>query len=180
MAAPSDKTAGMTGPPDPDEMARWMARYGPALRRYFTRRIGPGHAEDLVQDVFVRLQARADHAPLENVERFVFAIAKRVLVDRYRFDVAHAAKLHDPIDTAENLADDLSPERILEARQEYDRALMAIVELPPRMRQAFILHRFGKLSYSAIAKRMNISKSSVQVLMERAIERFMQNLEGRS
>ncbi len=174
MATPSDKAADTPGP---DELGQWMALYGPVLRRYFARKANPADADDLVQDVFLRLQARADRAPTQNVEGLLFAIARGVLIDRYRVDATYNAHLQEFLDDAEVRADELSPERIVEGRQDFARAIEAILKLPPRMRSAVTMHRFEKLSYSAIAKRMGVTKAAVQDLMSRAFERIVRDLE---
>ena len=72
MASPPDR------PPDTasqGDLAAWLVRFGPALRRYFAKRAGGAEADDLVQEVFVRLQARAAGGEVDNVERYLFAIA---------------------------------------------------------------------------------------------------------
>ena len=32
-----------------EELRGWMVRYGPALRTYFRKKVGPAEADDLVQ-----------------------------------------------------------------------------------------------------------------------------------
>ena len=62
----------------------WMAEYGPALRRYFQKKVGPAEAEDLVQDVFVSLQVRGSAETIENVEGYLFRIAANALMRRHK------------------------------------------------------------------------------------------------
>jgi len=154
-----------------------MAQYGPGLRRFFSRRAGPDDAEDLVQEVFLRLQARAHGEPVENVEGYLFKIARNVLISRYRGERLHGWALHDPWGQDADGPDDLSPERILIAKQEYERLTVAILGLPPRARAAFLLHRFDHMTYQAIAQRMGIAKRSVKELMQRAIDRLSEEME---
>ena len=68
-----------------DEVLRgWMAEYGPALRRYFQKKVGPAEAEDLVQDVFVSLQVRGSTETIDNVEGYLFRIAANALMRRHK------------------------------------------------------------------------------------------------
>ena len=90
--------------------------------------------------------------------------------------VGHAKVLLG-LENAADLSDELSPERITAARQDYARAIQAILNLPPRARAAFQFHRFENMTYGAIAKRMGISKESVKELMHRAIVRIAEQLE---
>lgn len=179
MANPPDKQAAPAGAQRPEELADWMARYGPALRRYFVRKANPADADDLVQEVFLRLQARSDRASADDAERFLFAIAKRVSIDRYRLNAARTGQLQVLADEVIDSADEMSPERILSGKQEYSRAMVAISALPQRMRMALVLHRFGRMSFSAIAQHMGIRKGTVQVLVQRALERVARDMGGR-
>jgi RNA polymerase sigma factor (sigma-70 family) len=162
------------------DLSAWMAEYGPGLRRFFSRRANPNDAEDLVQDVFLRLQARADGESIENVEGYLFKVARNVLISRYRDQRVHGEGMSDVWDdAASERPDELSPERILIAKQEYERLIEAILALPPRARTAFQFHRFENMTYQAIAVRMGISKMSVKELMQRAIDRLAQEMEHR-
>ncbi|HYG25946.1 MAG TPA: sigma-70 family RNA polymerase sigma factor [Caulobacteraceae bacterium] len=154
-----------------------MAEYGPGLRRFFSRRAGPNDADDLVQEVFLRLQARAEGDPVENVEGYLFKIARNVLISRIREQHAFGGGQVDQLDDDFVSLDDLSPERILIGKQALESALVAILGLPPRARAAFLFHRFDNMTYQAIAGRMGISKESVKELMQRAIDRLSEELE---
>jgi RNA polymerase sigma factor (sigma-70 family) len=176
MAWPPQGRREEAGPAEADLVA-WMAEYGPGLRRFFSRRAGPDEAEDLVQEVFLRLQARADADPVDNVEGYLFKIARNVLISRYRRQRLRGGSLHETWSEAADGPDDLSPERILIGRQEYERLLAAIFDLPPRARAAFLFHRFDNMTYQAIAQRMGIAKRSVKELMQRAIDRLSQEME---
>lgn len=176
MATPPEGRRHEEGPVDAD-LAAWMADYGPGLRRFFSRRAGLDEADDLVQEVFLRLQARAGADAVENVEGYLFKIARNVLISRYRRDRVHGLGLHDPWREGAEGPDELSPERILIAKQEYERLIVAILDLPPRARAAFLFHRFDYMTYQAIAQRMGIAKRSVKELMQRAIDRLSEEME---
>lgn len=160
------------------DIVAWIATYGPGLRRFFGRRAAAVDVDDLVQDVFLRLQSARTKSPIENVERYLFTVARHILISRHRAERARGHLHLASYDDAPEVADDLSPERIIAARQEYARVLKAILDLPPRARAAFQLHRFENLTYRAIAVRMGISRESVKELMQRAIDRVTQDLEA--
>ena len=178
MAGSSDEAVGLTEPVVPQELLDLIRRYDAPLRRYFRRKADASMVEDLTQEVFLRLHVASKQHTLENVERFIFTIAKRVLIDRQRFEGRHVAGL--PFLEEDEDRDRLSPERIVSAKQDYQLALKAIIGLPPRMRLAFMLHRFSELSYSVIAVRMGISKPTVQTLVDRSLERIVLTLREKS
>ena len=162
--------------PDRD-LSAWMSAYGPGLRSFFRRRVPEADVEDLVQDVFVRLQAAQLGAPIENIEGYLFATARNVLISQYRKQAARPTLLTGEWLDHYELADPISPERIAIGRQEYMRVLDAILNLPPRAREAFQLHRFEHLTYQAIAQHMGITKDSVKELMQRALLNIAQAME---
>jgi RNA polymerase sigma factor (sigma-70 family) len=156
----------------------WMTTYGPGLRRYFRRRVPEQDVDDLVQDVFAWLQSAQTNDAIENVEGYLFRTAHNVLVSRYREQAARIHLMHEDLGEGHDAADPLSPERIAIGREEYQRVLTAICDLPPRTREAFELHRFENLTYQAIAERMGISRESVKDLMHRALVRIAENMES--
>ncbi len=146
-----------------EELGAWIASYGPALRRYFRRRVGPAEAEDMVQDVFLAMSARQGQ-PVENVEGYLFRIATNLISKRQGREAGRAA-LEALLESPEGF----SPERILMSKQEAAQVLAAIRALPPRTREAFIFHRFEEMTYPEIARRLGISVSAVKQLVARAI-----------
>ncbi|HEX6861004.1 MAG TPA: RNA polymerase sigma factor [Caulobacteraceae bacterium] len=159
------------------ELALWIAQYGPGLRRYFARRAGVDEADDLVQEVFLRLQARAGDDPVDNVEGYLFRTARNVLISRYRTKGFNSLADREAWTDEIGGPDELSPERILVGKQEYERLIAAIFDLPPRARAAFLFHRFENMTYQAIAERMGIAKRSVKELMQRAVDRLAEEME---
>lgn len=162
--------------PVPD-LSAWIAQYGPGLRRFFARRVNESDVDDLVQDVFVRMQSAQSSEPIDNAERYLFRVAQNVLISRYRADGSRERHLHISLDGAAEPGDDLSPERIAIGRDEYARVVQAIAEFPPRVRAAFVLHRFENMTYQAIAVRMGITKNSVKELIHRGLIRLSDVME---
>ena len=160
------------------DIGAWTAHYGPALRRFFGKRASECDLDDLVQEVFIRMQTHL--GAIDDIERYLFRVARNVLISRYRSDKAHGRGANDIDGTRLELIDDLSPERIAIGRQEYARAKQAILDLPPRARAAFQFHRFDNLTYCAIANKMGISKEAVKELMHRAILRLSEALDRES
>lgn len=153
------------------ELRAWEAQYGPALRRYFLKKVGPNDADDLVQEVFLSLQIRGGASDIENIEGYLFRIAANAVVRR-RQRQTWDWDGHDPLDDLDDMSDDVSPERVLMGKEELARVLDAMRALPPRCSQAFFLHRFEELTYSAIAVRMRISTKAVERLIRRSLKRI--------
>ena len=160
-----------------DELRVLIARYGPGLRRYFRKRAPADEVDDLVQNVFLKMQARSAGEPVADIERYLFRIAATVLVDGHRDDPL-LLRRHEPMHEGVEPIDTLSPERILIGAEALDRIMAVLQSLPPRTSEAFILHRFEEMTYDAIARRMGISKSGVEKLIMRALDRLMESWEA--
>jgi RNA polymerase sigma factor (sigma-70 family) len=131
-----------------------------------------GETEDIGQDASLRVLAIEDASSIRAPKRYLMRIIRNIFVDRQRRRGREAA-LHKSLELAESGQNDqLDPERIVSARQELERVTIAISVLPPRCRQAFVLHRLEHLSYSAIARRMCISSGTVEKHIAEAMSRI--------
>ena len=156
-----------------DELARLSKRYRLPLIAYFNRRTQSGHdAEDLAQEVLLRLIQREDFADLENLDGFIFTTAGNLLVDRAR--KAKVRELGQPeIEAQAGDADVFTPERVIQSKQELTEVLEVLADLPERTRDIFILARLEGFKYGEIADMYGISKSGVGKHMIRALARVM-------
>ena len=138
-------------------------RYSAVLTRYFLRRgIALSDAQDLAQEVFVRLARRNSPGNVESVESYLFATAANVARDMYRR--AKVRTDHPAADFVEavQITEQFSPEREVSGRQQLDCILKALNEMPERMRTIFILARLENMPRAAIAARLGISKRTVE------------------
>src|ERR1044072_5892895 len=121
-------------PPKPPEGDRGLsdsgARFTPALRVFFSRRAPAGDAEDLVQEVLLRIQKRQPAPVVHNVEGYLFEVAANVLIDRGRRDRTRRRKDHCELQEIHHPVDEMSPERVLQGRERMARAMAALNELP--------------------------------------------------
>ena len=161
-----------------EELRAWMTQYGPALRRYFQKKVSAAEAEELTQDVFVAMQVRGQSASIENVEGYLFRTAAHILARRHRRPAWDWGR-HEILDEGLEPPELLSPERILMAKEDLEFVISAIEGLPPRMGEAFAMHRFGEMSYAAIARRMGVRTRTVENLVARAVKRLIECARAR-
>lgn len=155
--------------------AIFRAHYATLCRYARGYRLSREAAEDLVQDVFLRVwDARADWAPAGSVAAYLHAAVRNRALDYARHDAVHerwrrhaadddvvalaaVRPVADPADAALELA-------------ELDAVLgRAVARLPDRCRQTFLLCRASELSYAEIAAVMNVSVKTVKEQMARAL-----------
>jgi RNA polymerase sigma factor (sigma-70 family) len=147
------------------------------LTAYFLRRIrNRVEAEDLTQEVFLRLTRRPDQNNGENIEAYVFKIAACVLADWGRRQSSHKANAHSILpDATENcnypavLVEDRTPERVLLGREALRKIEESLAELSQRTRDIFLLSRLELVPNRDIAVLHGISISAVEKHVIKAI-----------
>lgn len=156
-----------------------LARFRPVLISFFRKRAHPADVEDLVQEVFLSLQARQTDEPIRNVEGYLFVVATSALIRKgYGAKGPRHASLEDD-DEGRSVADGFSPERITLGKERLARAVQIMEALPPRTREVFLLHRFEEMTYPAIATALEISVSAVEKHIMIALKALVSEL-GRS
>jgi RNA polymerase sigma factor (sigma-70 family) len=157
------------------ELTRFSTDFAPALRTFFARRAQADEVDDLVQEVLLRIQKRKPGPLVENAEGYLFEVAGNVLIDRNRRNRTRRRSDHCELTEFHHPVDEMSPERVLLARQQMAMAVAALNELPDRTRQVFVLVRFEALSYKLVASRFGISVSAV----EKHVIKAMRHLSDR-
>lgn len=157
----------------------------PALVRSFAARTGSRErAEDVVQDLYVRLQALTEQAAAEvqNPVAFLYRIGGNLVLDGVRRGKRTAAR--DKAWTEEggemvggvSIADQPSPEDAAWARLKLDQVSRALEEVAPKARQAFRLHRIDGLTHAQIAERLGVSTSSVEKYLSGVLARLLKEV----
>ena len=144
-------------------------RFAAPLFSYFMRRVGDRmQAEDLVQDVLLRVIRVRDSGAIENPESYVFKVAANLLKDMRRREgrlpvlVAHSTDGDSLEGRPEALVDERSPERVLIGQMTLARVLRCLEELSEPTRHAFILFRLEQMKQKDIAILLGISQSTVE------------------
>ena len=152
-----------------DFLTGMSAQYRLPLIAYFQRRVrSREEAEDLTQEVFLRLVRRRDVETIDNPEAFVFRTAINLLRDRSRRGKTLSSHL-DEMAHGQDAFEDLSPERVVDGRQSLQSVLRALDELDERSRDVFILHRLEGMKHAEIADLYGVSVSSVEKYIIKAL-----------
>ena len=157
------------------DLPRLLARHRPAVLRYFSRHLASrADAEDLTQETMMRVLRMPSLGSVLNVEAFLLQIAANLLRDRFRRDKSHQVLQHVSIDEVASdwPSEDPHGECVYEGGRRLQAFMAALDELSPRCRQVFLLQRYEGMTYSAIAKRLQISVSAVEKNMMRALLHF--------
>jgi len=163
-----------------ERLAALSQKHRASLQRYFERRVkNRVEAEDLIQEVFLRLARRADFASIAFIDGYLFEVAASVFQDRMRHRRSRAMHLHDEYRESDS-PEEFSAERVLIGRESVSQVARALQELPERTRMAFVLHRFEGLRHPEIAERLGVSVSAVEKYVIRALCLIRKRLAERS
>jgi len=143
----------------------------------FLRARGAGEAaEDLLQELWLRLAAAPDPAAASGLG-YMMRAADRLMIDRYRSErqatVRDKAWAEAQPGMADGIAPAPGPERELAARQEMARLEHALGELGPRPAAILRRHRIDGHTQRDIAAEFGISLSTVESDLRRAYARIV-------
>jgi len=150
----------------------------PHLRSFFSRRVPPAEVDDLMQEVFLRMQLHSSDQRIEHLSGYLFTVAASVLADRARRRMVRYSTAHTALEEIHHPAESLTPERLLLDREALDLVVEAIAALPQRTRDAFVLHRFEEMSCNTIAERLGITVSGVEKHIMRALRHLRERIGG--
>ena len=148
----------------------------PELRGYLRRRVAASEVDDVIQDIFVRLARREAADVIETPKRYLFQVAKAALIDRHRRETSRCAAQHCELSDINHPADELSPLRVLQAREDMRVAREVIAAMPARRREILIALRLEGASLKAVAARYGISTSAVEKHLTRALQGLAERL----
>lgn len=128
-------------------------------------------AEDLVQEVFVRLwENRHTLDASKKIKTYLYKVGRNLAIDHTRHKKVvreweeEKKALHSFV-TAEKMVDEKIHKKMM-----LKEVKKAIAELPERRRLVFILSRFEGMSYKEIADKLDISVNTVDTQICRALQ----------
>ena len=147
------------------------------LARFFAARTGSAAiAEDLAQELYVKLATRDPLVTAENPVALIYRIATNVMLDRARSEarttareaawrrVAHASA------GGEDIVEEVPADEAVASRQRLRQLVEAVAELPPQMQRAFRLHKLEGKSHAETAQAMGLSVKSVEKHISAALK----------
>lgn len=153
------------------------------LVRYFTRLTGDAAmAEDIIQDLYVRLSATAVETQISDPAAFLFRMAHNIHLNQLR--ALRNARSRDTAwqdlsshrigaDTAD---DTPSAEDQAHGRQMMEKLSNALSELPEKTQSIFRLARLDGLTQTEVAARLGLSLSSVEKHLGTALRHLVARL----
>jgi RNA polymerase sigma-70 factor (ECF subfamily) len=156
---------------DLDALGELFERHHRPVFHFLSRTIGDvAAAEDLVQEVFVRiLKYRHTYDAGSRFETWLFRIARNARADHFRKRTLTTGPLDDASDVP---AGDPGPAQQLERQIDVRQLERALRELPEEPRDLLVLARYHGLPYDQIAETLGIETGAVKVRVHRAIKQL--------
>jgi RNA polymerase sigma-70 factor (ECF subfamily) len=143
-------------------------------------------ALDIIQDAMIRFVTRYRHRPNEEWRPLFYRILKNRTLDWHRRRAVRAKVISffgggggeeefDPVATASGPRED-DPVEELQDREALEALGDALLRLPDRQREAFVLRNFEGLDVAATALAMSCSEGSVKTHHSRAVQRLRELL----
>ncbi|MDP3215930.1 MAG: sigma-70 family RNA polymerase sigma factor, partial [Deltaproteobacteria bacterium] len=142
------------------------------LRPFVARRVAPADVDDVLQEIFLRVQTNLVH--LRDAERFgpwVYQVARSAIIDHHRAASRHApprdAEAPEPIEEA------VAPSDAEDAEAEVCRCIAPFVaRLPSPYREAITLTELEGLGQNEAALLVGASPSAMKSRVQRGRERL--------
>ncbi|WND01747.1 RNA polymerase sigma factor [Temperatibacter marinus] len=165
-----------------DMLAVIFKEHSEAIKRFLRmRQLTVSDADDLLQDLHVRLAAMEDltdrlgKSP-DTVRSYLFAIASNLIKDKYRRAQVRQEGKHQNIEESVLPLQPITPETVLEGRQNIFAVEKVLKKQKSNCRKAFEMSRFEDKSYREIADELSISVSSVEKYISRVLYALRQEL----
>lgn len=162
---------------DHTDLLRLYLEKRPSLVRFFAARLGSTTAaEDLVQELYLKLSSLGPDTRIDNPSAFLYRTGQNLMLDRLRQD--KRASLRDGAwqEVRELQAGEPALDDALASRRRLAKLASIVEEMPAKMRQAFRLHKLDGLSQTETAKEMNISVSAVEKHISAALKTLLKKI----
>lgn len=139
------------------------------LLNFLRQRTGEDDARDIAQESLSRLLRYRYAEPAEAWRPLLYRIARNLVHEQYRRSQSRRERYNVPVETIELPDPAPPPDLVIQRTQQHAWLREAMLSLPPRCRQVFVLVRIEGLSQGEVAKRCGISLKTVEKHLAKAL-----------
>lgn len=153
-------------------------KHAKALQNILLRKSrDPQLAADLVQESFLRLAEHQNRESIDNSPAYLYRTAHNLLIDHVRQQLRRKTDgvSHETLEAVVDEQPSLEDHAVTE--QHKYRLREAIAELPERTQEIFRLNRLEGLTHAEVARQLDISDSSVQKHLAKALAHVTQRVQ---
>lgn len=136
-------------------------------------------AGDIVHDTYLRLRRIDNWGKITNNKAFIYRAAKNLIIDRIRRLNKQVPQDSDSEkeNVEHSLQDNRNPLEETLSLEKHEVLQVQIAGLSEKCREVFVLHKFTGLKHAQIAKRLNISQSTVEKHIIKALRQCRRALK---
>lgn len=139
------------------------------LRRFLRRRVrSRDDADDLAQEVYLRIARHPDVERIRCLRAFAFQTALNLVRDRSRRSYIRSQSRSVPVEAVQLIAAE-DPAQSVMFGEQLERVIDSVRAMPQSRRRALLMHRVDGCSYASIATRMGVSVSMVEKYISAAL-----------
>jgi RNA polymerase sigma-70 factor (ECF subfamily) len=159
-------------------LAAYLDRRSDLVRFFAMRLSSPAAAEDLVQDIYLRIVVVERGVEVRNAAGYLYRLGTNLMLDRIRTERRRARRDHDWLHAhrtllgAEEVSEDPPADTAVSARQRLEALVAVVRDLPQQTQRVFRMHKFDGQSHSEVAETLGISRSAVEKHCMTALKRF--------
>jgi RNA polymerase sigma-70 factor (ECF subfamily) len=160
------------------DLKRLFLKHAKTLQGLLSRKVrDPQLAADLVQESFLRLAEQQRLEQIDNASAYLYRTAHNLMVDHVRQQQRRKTDLV-PHEALEGIVEERPGlDEQAERAQHLQRLQAILAELPERTQQVFRLNRLEGMTHAEVARHLEISDSSVQKHLAKALAYVMQCLQ---
>ena len=161
-----------------DNTHQWLDKVahgtGKDLLRFLRSRLSnASDAEDLAQEVYMRLLRVKDTSKIENQRAYVLRVASNVA---YEWRLLARNRMPHSSEPLETMVDKADPVHEVNIGRQIKTLEAALEMLVPKCRAVLLMHRRDRYTYKEIAQRMDISVSMVKKYLVKGLSVCQQHL----
>ncbi|MBT9470822.1 MAG: RNA polymerase sigma factor [Phenylobacterium sp.] len=165
-----------------DLRVAYLERRADLVRFFAVRLRSPAAAEDLVQDIYLRLETVDPSADVKNAAGYLYRLGSNLMLDRLRGERRAAVRDHEWRESHHTIigTDEVSEapraDDAVAARQRLEAIVALVEEMPETTRKVFRLHKFDGLNHAEVAQALGISRSAVEKHVMAVLKRLAERL----
>jgi RNA polymerase sigma factor (sigma-70 family) len=155
------------------------------ILRFLTARLGQAAAaEDVCQDLFVRIESAHLPPAIGDVRGFIYKMAYNLANDYSRAGQRRQTRDRDWFDTATHkiaeapIADAPDADAAIDAKRRLAQVAASLKDLPPKCLTVFTCHRLEGLSQRETAAKLGITTKTVEKHMATALRHLIRKCVG--
>ena len=153
-------------------VSRLSRSHGLALHRFLLRMLGRKDvAEDIAQDAYLKIFRLSRPDEVTCPQAFLFDVATKLALTHLRRVRAESAQATASNAEMEEVPDEAAsrPERRVAAEQAMQQLARIVEDLPPNLRQVFVMRYVKQMPHQEIAAQLSISTGALEQRLTRAL-----------